>query len=106
MEIQKSDLTFTTYTGCAGTATSCTIAISILKDAPYNLLVGSSVYAKIIATNTIGSSAASLAGNGAAIPAAVPSTPAAPTTTVSGSNVLITWAVPADGGSAITEYSV
>jgi hypothetical protein len=107
VEILQSDgTTYTAYTSCIGTATSCEIAIFVLKAPPYNLLVGSNVSAKIIAKNTIGDSAASPAGNGAVIMATVPSTPAAPTTTVSGSNVLITWTAPADGGSAITGYIV
>jgi len=37
---------------------------------------------------------------------AAPSTPAAPTTTISGSNVMINWVTPADGGSTITGYEV
>ncbi len=68
--------------------------------------MGSSVFAQIIATNDVGNSAASPAGNGAVIPATVPATPAAPTTTVSGSNVSIAWLAPADGGSAILGYTV
>ena len=75
VEIQKSDLTFTTYTGCVGTATTCTIAISDLKAAPYNLLVGSNVSAKIIATNAIGNSEASYESMTLIIPATVPSPP-------------------------------
>ena len=57
------------------------------------------------ATNAVGPSAASLQGNGAVLPTA-PSTPAAPTTVISGSNVVINWAAPANGGSAITGYDV
>ena len=48
VEIQQSDLiTFTTYTGCTGTAVSCTVPISVLQAAPYNLAVGSSVLARV-----------------------------------------------------------
>jgi hypothetical protein len=36
---------YTYYTGCTGTATSCTVPISTLQAAPYNLANGSSVYA-------------------------------------------------------------
>ena len=76
VEIQQSDLTtFTTYTGCTGAAVSCTVPISDLKAATYNLVVGSSVFAQIIAANAIGNSATSPAGNGAIIPAEVPLTP-------------------------------
>jgi hypothetical protein len=97
VEIQQSDLTtFTTYTGCTDTAVSCTVPISVLQAAPYNLAVGSSVYARITAINAIGSSAYSSPGNGAILPAnTVPSTPAAPTTSISGSNVIINWVAPA-----------
>ena len=63
------------------------------------------VYARVTATNALGPSAASLQGNGAVLPTA-PSTPTAPTTVISGSNVVISWAAPANGGSAITGYDV
>jgi hypothetical protein len=36
--------------------------------------------------------------------ATVPTAPAAPTTAISGTNVVINWVAPADGGSAITGY--
>jgi hypothetical protein len=36
----------------------------------------------------------------------VPSIPAAPTTTISGSNVIINWVAPANNGSTITRYIV
>jgi hypothetical protein len=35
-----------------------------------------------------------------------PSVPAAPTTVISGTNVIINWVAPANGGSAITAYTV
>jgi hypothetical protein len=103
---QRDGATYTQSTGCSGIATSCTIAITDLKAAPYNLVEGNNIIARITATNTIGNSATSPAGNGAVIPATVPSTPAAPTTVISGSNVSIDWTAPYNGGSAITGYTV
>ena len=48
--------------------TSCTVSISVLQAAPYNLGGGASIYAKVLAVNFVGSSALSLAGNGAVLP--------------------------------------
>jgi hypothetical protein len=106
VEIQQSDLiTFTTYTGyCGSVPASCLVSISTLKAAPYNLAAGSSVYSRITAINAVGPSAVSLASNGALLTA--PSTPAAPTTVISGSYVFINWVAPYHGGSTITGYIV
>ena len=46
---------------------SCNIQISTLRSSPYLLPWGSSVFARIIATNNIGNSLPSIAGNGAVI---------------------------------------
>ena len=43
VDIQQSDGTYTTYAGCTGTAVSCTVPISVLQAAPYNLANGASV---------------------------------------------------------------
>jgi hypothetical protein len=65
------------------------------------------VYARVTAINAVGTSAPSLQGNGAVLPAAtVPTAPAAPTTTISGTNIFINWVAPDDGGSVITSYGV
>ena len=104
MDIQQSDGTYTTYTGCTGIAVSCTVPISVLQAAPYNLVAGSSVFAKVKATNSIGSSAYSLVGNGAVLTA--PSAPAAPIIAISGTDVTITWPAPASGSTPITGYTV
>ncbi len=58
------------------------------------------------AVNAFGTSAASPFGNGAVLPATIPTAPVAPNTTISGSYVEITWTAPADGSSAITGYIV
>ena len=67
--------------------------------------MGSTISVTVIATNILGSSAVSIAGNG--ILQAIPSVPAAPSTLVNQNIfVTITWAAPANGGSKITEYIV
>jgi hypothetical protein len=48
-------------------AAACNVPISSLLAAPYNLPWGSSIYAKVTAINIVGSSLASIAGNGAVI---------------------------------------
>ncbi len=45
----------------------CTVPITDVLTAPYNLAWGSSIYAKVTATNAYGTSAASDVGNGAVI---------------------------------------
>jgi hypothetical protein len=62
--IRESDLTtyYTELSNCDGTesgivaATSCTIPVTVLRAAPFNLPWGSDVYAKVLATNIYGSS--------------------------------------------------
>jgi len=73
--IRQSDLV--TYTEslatCDGTQTtiinsrSCSVPISTLRSAPYNLAWGSSIYAKVSASNIYGSSTESASENGAVI---------------------------------------
>jgi hypothetical protein len=46
-------------------ALMCTIPFATLQEAPFNLVWGSSVFAKVTATNIIGVSQSSPAGNGA-----------------------------------------
>lgn len=48
--------------------TECTVPISTLQASPYSLSQSDSVYAKVLATNSKGSSPASNAGNGATLP--------------------------------------
>jgi len=47
---------------------TCTIPQSVFGQAPYLLSSGAGIYAKVIATNAIGSSNLSTAGNGAMLP--------------------------------------
>lgn len=49
------------------TATTCTIPVTVLRQAPYSLEWGDDVYAKVIATNAYGDSISSEEGNGAYI---------------------------------------
>ena len=75
IEILKSDLTtYTTdLTDCDGSdpaivaATSCSVPIATLRADPFLLPWGSSIWARIIATNVNGDSSASSDGNGAII---------------------------------------
>ncbi len=97
--------TFTAYASCTDTAVSCTVPISVLQAAPYSFVNLASVYAKVLATNAVGSSAYSTSGNGAVLPT-VPSVPSALTSAITGTNVIINWVAPSDGGSGITGYTV
>ncbi len=70
----KSGAYIQELTNCDGVNTpaivsshSCTVLLSTLRGLPFSLLKGESVYAQIIATNSIGDSEQSPAGNGAII---------------------------------------
>ncbi len=75
ISVRESNLsTYSTQlTNCDGTdaaifaAMSCTIPISVLQSAPFNLPWGASVYATILATNIVGTSDASTPGSGGII---------------------------------------
>ena len=70
---QSDELTYTSTSLCDGTSaavissSSCLVPVMALTVAPFNLPWGSSVFATVLATNIIGSSGTSLAGNGAVI---------------------------------------
>ena len=51
----------------SSTATTCSIPVSELKNLPFSLDWGTSVYAKVSAINEYGSSELSIEGNGAVI---------------------------------------
>ena len=111
MAIRQSDgVTFTTESvNCSGATTSCTVPISVLKDAPYNLDWGASIYATVVATNAVGSSSASTSGNGAVIitypdpPSSLANNAAITSTTTIG----LSWVAPTfDGGTPITNYNI
>jgi len=59
---------------------------------------------KVEARNSFGYSVPSSALS--VLAAQIPSTPAAPTTSFDGTNVIVTWTAPNNGGSAITAYTI
>jgi len=70
--IGQSDLTTysTELTHCdssSSTTTTCTIPVTVLRASPFSLSWGSSVYAKVLASNIYGNSLVSSEGNGAII---------------------------------------
>jgi hypothetical protein len=93
----------------SSTATTCTIPIATLRTTPYSLEWGSSVHAKVIATNAYGDSLESLEGNGAMIT----TTPEVPTSVAevyasrTKSTLGLTWTAPAfTGGDVIIDYRI
>ena len=97
--------------GTDPTILKCTLSMSELMEEPFNLAVGDSVYAKVIAFNTIGQSPESAEGNGATVFVVVE--PDAPVnllrdngaTTISA--VGLTWSDGVyDGGDSVIDYRV
>lgn len=83
--------------------------ISVLQVSPYNLAWGASVYATVLATNTVGSSSTSTPGNGAIITTNPnPPTSLANNAAVTSSSVIeLNWVAPAvDGGTSVIDYRV
>lgn len=68
---QSDSATYSTeLTNCdasSSTTTTCTIPVTVLRASPFSLSWGSSVYAKVLATNIYGNSQVSSEGNGAII---------------------------------------
>lgn len=83
--------------GLTGTASSSPITVSGLTN-------GTSYTFTVTATNSNGTGPASASSN-AAIPATVPSAPAAPVATGGNAQASLTFSAPANGGSAITSYT-
>jgi titin len=77
------------------TALTCTVT---------GLTNGTEYTFKVKATNAIGSTES--AASAAIIPAIAPTAPAAPTVVKGNLSVQVTWVAPANGGSAITGYTV
>jgi hypothetical protein len=102
-------------TFCKGTSSFvltnryCQITLDALRAAPYNLVQGDSVYARIVARNAYGSSDYSAAGNGASLQL-VPEPPTSLTndpTTTSDTTIRFTWSPSSNnGGSAVIDYAV
>lgn len=108
-------MTYSTNADCDGTdagiisATTCLVPIATLRAAPYLLPWGSSVHARIVATNDIGSSPVSADGNGAIIL----TRPDAPydllndESKTSGTQISLRWTAGANsGGSPVIDYTV
>lgn len=86
--------------------TSCSIPKAALITAPFNLVHEDVVFAKIVAVNEVGDSNDSAPGGGAAINHGAPDAPIAPTTTLSGDNIIIDWSPPDDNGVTIDGYEI
>jgi hypothetical protein len=93
----------------SSTAVTCTIPVTIFRTSPYDLAWGSSIYAKVIATNLYGDSTESTEGNGAIIT----TTPDAPINLVENtaqrtkSTLGLTWSEGAfNGGATIIDYRI
>jgi hypothetical protein len=109
----------TTYTEesveCDGTNTDivnnrvCTISLLTLRSAPYNLILGDSVWVKVISVNTYGESELSQPGNGAVIQL-VPDAPINLTNDLQVTNanaIKLSWEEGAsNGGIAVIDYAV
>ncbi len=108
--IKNSDGKYKTESiNCNVSTISCTVPISVLQAAPYNLAWGASIYATVLATNLIGSSAESAPGNGAFI-VTNPDPPislANNADITSASVIALTWSAPAvNGGTEVIYYRV
>jgi hypothetical protein len=93
----------------ASTLVTCTIPVTVFRTAPYSFEWGSSIYAKVIATNIYGDSVESNEGNGAVIT----TTPDAPINLVevyeqrTKSTIGLTWeAASFIGGAVIEDYRI
>ena len=113
MTIKQIDSLFTTdFTYCdqsASTDNSCTIPVNALRAYPFSLSWGTSIYAKVVATNLYGSSLVSNEGNGAIIT----TTPDSPinltedTSLRTKSTLGLSWSQAAfNGGAAIIDYRI
>jgi hypothetical protein len=83
-----------------------TVAADTLTASFSGLVFGQSYTAQVTANTSVGASDASAASAVVTIPAVVPSTPAAPQASVSGTDLIVAWVAPAAGGSAVTSYTV
>jgi len=89
----------------------CTVPFSALTQAPFSLTEGSSIYAKVVATNDIGDSEASEPGNGATMNIrTVPDAPvnlARDSITTTTTQIGLLWfAGASDGGQPILDYRI
>lgn len=89
--------------------TSCVIPVATLRSAPFSLDWGTSVFAKVVATNAYGDSEASDAGNGAVI-ITKPDPPENLGETISERTVntlTLSWSPPTfSGGAVVLDYKI
>jgi hypothetical protein len=91
------------------TDTTCSVQVSTLMASPYSLPWGSSIFAKISASNAYGDSSFSTSGNGAKIityPDAPKSLANVPLTTTAYQIGLAWSAGDANGGSPVLDYKI
>jgi hypothetical protein len=88
-------------------AAKCTTTVETLRSLPFSLPWGSSIYAKVVATNNYGDSVTSVPGNGATLM----TYPDAPTTLTeviasrSATSITFTWVDGANNnGAIVTDY--
>jgi len=82
------------------TTLQCLVYSDVLQGAPWNLLDGAKVIAKVRAKNARGDGNFSVAGGKGLIPK-LPEIPTDLTTMISGKNVYISWKEPKNNGSPI-----
>ncbi|WGL51714.1 glycoside hydrolase family 92 protein [Nocardioides sp. BP30] len=104
----NSDLTGYTVTLTGGPAAVAprVVGPATLSATFTNLARGYSYQVAVVATNAQGDSPAATYSASVPIAALVPADPDAPSVSVSGSAVTVTWTAPVDNGSPITGYSV
>lgn len=90
-------------------STTCTVQVSTLREAPFSIPWGASIYAKIVTTNIYGDSAASEEGNGAII-LTFPDEPINLANNLEvtwGSTIGLTWDEgDQNGGTPVVDYTV
>ena len=99
-----STITGFTATSSPGGLTR-TVGGSTLATTVSGLTLGTKYTFTVVATNAVGPSVPSPASNQITA-VTLPSAPTAPFATASGGSAILSWAAPADGGLAITEYVV
>ena len=84
----------------------CSVQLSTLANAPFNLVQGDSIKAKVIAINVKGASPDSPVGTGATF-IVVPEAPVnlrSDTSAMTDQKIKLTWEVSSNGGSPILDY--
>jgi len=89
--------------------TTCTVPLATLRTSPFSLEWGSSVFAKVVAINSYGSSLASSEGNGAVI-TTIPDAPISLTEDTAfrtKSSLGLTWSQAVfNGGTVVIDYRI